>query len=122
MRKQFLKRQNALAFYFRFEMTQQRRWLVLPCWLADNKKKQKGGGNAVFWGDQRLVPAALRFPPFSPLRRRPENIIFAGGLEELSGSGHVCPGIRVSNEEAIPHSAQRCRLEQRLERVLAERL
>lgn len=62
MRKQFLKRQNALAFYFRFEMTQQRRWLVLPCWLADNKKKQKGGGNAVFWGDQRLVPAALRFP------------------------------------------------------------
>lgn len=34
--------------------------------LADIKKgKQKGGGNAMFWGDQRLILAAL-CSPLSP--------------------------------------------------------
>lgn len=79
--------------------------------------KQKGGGNAVFWSDERLVPAALCFP-LSPCLNTGQNMLF---LQELFGLGHLCPGISVSGE-AIPHSAQTYRPEQRLEPALAEHL
>lgn len=64
---------------FRLGMTQQCRCLASLRWLTHTVRKQKGAGNARFWGDQQALPAALCFSPFSPCRYRPLILIQAAG-------------------------------------------